>query len=328
MMADYLVDNEGADMRLDRFIRRHMGPLGQGLIEKALRSGDIRVNGAKAKSSTRLTAGQTVNVSPAFSDNAPPAERQAPHRAPPACDSETADKELQEMTVCQTHSFTALNKPSGLAVQGGTGTRRHIDALLAASTLMHGSKLVHRIDKDTSGLLLVARTQTAARDLTRDFRTQQIKKIYLALTRGNPGKSGRIDIAIRKAGGRGLEKMIADEAGGQKAVTDFACLDSTGQVSLLALSPRTGRTHQLRVHCSHTDMPILGDGKYGGRDVYLDGFEKRLHLHAWGVRLADGAEVFAPLPVHFHHALAHAGLQLDSRSVFPLFGLTGSQAVI
>lgn len=326
-MKEFRVTDADAGARLDRFLRRIVGAMGQGVIEKALRSGHVRIDGQKAKSGQRLIEGQVVSVAPYFLSHAE--QQQAAQTQPkkPVVNKEKAAKEIDQMTLIQTSEWRALNKPSGLAVQGGTQTHKHIDGLLSAGFPSRDYKLVHRIDKDTSGVLLVAEGHHAARTLTKGFRDHIINKFYLALVVGALPASGVISAGLRKSGGKGLEKMIIDDAEGQPAITDFICFDSAGVVSLVGFSPRTGRTHQLRAHAAHLGTPILGDGKYGGAAAHIGGFEKKLHLHAWGLRLPTGEEVFAPLPGHIASALQVAGLNLPTAENFPCFGFSGRDRV-
>ncbi|MBL6605894.1 MAG: RluA family pseudouridine synthase [Alphaproteobacteria bacterium] len=327
-MKEFSVTEAEAGVRLDRFLRRVAGPMGQGVIEKALRSGQVRIDGQKAKSGHRLVADQVVSVAPYFLSFAERQEGVPAQPKKPVMNSENAAKQIEQMTLKQTSEWRALNKPSGLAVQGGTQTHKHVDGLLNAGFPSREYKLVHRIDKDTSGVLLVADGHHAARNLTAAFRNHSIQKFYLALVVGRLPASGVISAGLRKSGGKGLEKMIVDDSEGQQAITDFICFDSAGVVSLVGFSPRTGRTHQLRAHAAHLGTPILGDGKYGGAAAHIGGFDKKLHLHAWGLKLPEGVEIFAPLPVHLSSSVQMAGLRLPAATNFPCFGFAGQDRVI
>ena len=328
-MKTVTVTQEDAGTRLDRYLRRAIGPVGQGLIEKALRGGQVRVNSQKAKAAQRLQAGEQISIDPYFlniiekqADKT--AEKQNKPSQKPAIDSVQAAQQIEQMTLAQTKNWRALNKPSGLAVQGGTATVKHIDGLLSAGFLGRDYKLVHRIDKDTSGVLLIAEGHQAAKHLTAGFRDHLIKKFYLAIVVGSPPASGVISARLQKSGGKGFEKMVVNEQEGQHAVTDFICLDRAGVVSLVGFSPRTGRTHQLRAHAAHIGTPILGDGKYGGAEAHIGGFDRKLHLHAWGLKLPEGQELFAPLPAHFEESASFAGLTSPDVEIFPCFGFNGN----
>jgi 23S rRNA pseudouridine955/2504/2580 synthase len=273
------VGPEDDDIRLDRWFRRHYPGLKHGALEKLLRTGQIRIDGKRAKANSRLSAGQSIRVPPkAAEDQASSPSRPA---KPDARDAEF----IRSLVIYSDEQVIALNKPAGLAVQGGTKTTRHIDAMLDA--LRFGMKerprLVHRLDRDTSGVLLLARTAKVAAALGRTFQGRQVRKIYWALVVGAPAlEKGRIDLSLGKRPGARGERMTAD-AEGKKAVTLYSVLESAGQTAAwLALWPLTGRTHQLRVHCAAIGHPILGDGKYGGEAAFLpaEGGPTQLHLHA------------------------------------------------
>ena len=294
------------DTRIDRFLRRLVPGLTQGPVEKMLRSGLIRIDGAKAKPATRLVAGQQLRLPPHLRDAPVPDQGSKPVVATPQLRSQFA-----EMVVAEGDDWIAINKPSGLAVQGGSGMTRHLDGMLQA--LASGEddrmRLVHRIDKDTSGLLLLARDRSAARRLTRAFQAQEMEKTYLALVTGAPPPSMDIDNPLMKGGGAGGEMMIVSPEG-QSAYTEMQLIEAAGRrLALVALRPHTGRTHQLRVHMAHVGHPIIGDGKYGGAGAHPGGtIAKRLHLHAWRLRLPDGRMIEAPLQAHFQQSLGLLGL--------------------
>ena len=198
---------------------------------------------------------------------------------------------VQGMVLYRDADVIAVNKPHGLAVQGGTGTSRHLDGMLDALRFDADERprLVHRLDRDTSGVLLLARTRQAADRLGQIFRSRDVKKVYWALTVGVPKPaSGRIDLALAKGGAQGNEKVGHDPEDGKAAVTDYVVLEVAGKrLAWVALWPRTGRTHQLRAHLAAIGTPILGDGKYGGPDSRLPGIElpRAMHLHARAIVL-------------------------------------------
>ena len=294
---------DDADQRLDRWFRRHYPALGHGRLEKLLRTGQIRVNGKRARAGTRLDSGDRVRVPP-LPD--PGAER-APRPAPPPDD---ADAEMVRAAVIhRDDDLIALAKPPGLPVQGGSRVGRHLDGMLAALRFeaAEAPRLVHRLDRDTSGILLLARHAAAARALTALFRTRRLQKLYWALVVGVPRPAqGRIDapLAKRQAGAGAGERVVATAEGGQRAVTDYALVEAAGRrLSWLALMPRTGRTHQLRAHTASVfGHPIVGDGKYGGEAAFPAGLEPRLHLHARALALprpgGKALVLTAPLPPH------------------------------
>ncbi len=293
---------DDADMRLDRWFKRLAPALSHGRLEKLLRTGQVRVDGKRAKASQRLRPGQTVRVPPL--DAAIAAAQQARPEPKPVSAADAAA--LQGWVLHKDRDVIAIAKPAGLAVQGGTGTARHLDGLLDALKFEapERPRLVHRLDRDTSGVLLLARSAAAARALTEAFRARDAEKLYWAVVAGCPEVGeGAIDLALSKQPGRAGEQMVVDRDGGQKAVTDFKVIDRAGKrAAWLALWPLTGRTHQLRVHCAAIGTPILGDGKYGGKEAFLpgDGAARRMHLHARRIRIRHPngrpLEVTAPLP--------------------------------
>jgi len=295
-----------AGIRLDRWFRRHYPQLSHGRLEKLLRTGQVRIDGARAKASARLEAGQAIRIPPLGDAEAAP----APARKAPAPDRRAADA-LRRAVLHRDDDVIALDKPPGLATQGGTKVAESVDSLLDA--LRFGAaerpRLVHRLDKDTSGVLLLGRSAAAASRLAAAFRGRDAVKTYWALVAGVPRPArGRIalDLAKRRPAG-GRERAVAvedDDEDALRAVTEYAVVEAAARrCAWLDLRPRTGRTHQLRVHCAEgLGTPILGDGKYGGRAAFLPGVPggKRLHLHARAIALPHPAggmlRVTAPLP--------------------------------
>ena len=316
---DVMLGDDAEGMRLDRFVRKMLGSIGQGALERQLRRGKIRLDGAKVKANMRLQSGQVLS----YPDMLFAADKPGPLHgaAPMVVDQQTALSEVSGMIVAEHQDWLVLNKIAGLAVQGGSQTRRHIDGLLRAAYPDAPPKLVHRLDKDTTGLLLVARHVKAARALTKEFAGKTMQKVYLALVIGDPGPAGLINAPLRKAGGKGAEKMVVDYEVGQSARTEFLRLKKAEPVSLVALKPITGRTHQLRVHMANAGTPILGDGKYAGAAAHIDNFSRQLHLHARFLRLSDGTILSADLSPHFKAAADMAGLAEYLPDVFPIFGL-------
>lgn len=269
-----IVADKDEGLRLDRWFRTYYPGLRHGALEKLLRTGQVRVNGGRAKANRRVEAGETIRIPPI--DEAPPPPKARPNKD----DAEF----LRGLTIYEDEFILALNKPFGLAVQGGTKTPRHIDGMLAA--LEKGGerpRLVHRLDQDTGGLLLVAKTRIAAAKLGKEFQGRDVVKTYWALCAGVPAlKQGTINLPIAKkmtgVGGRDLERMApADEADAKKAITDYIVMDIAGPASFVALKPLTGRTHQLRVHCAAMGTPIVGDRKYGA-GAAIEGVAEGLHL--------------------------------------------------
>ena len=315
-----VTDGEG-DQRLDRWLKRHFPHVSQGRVEKACRTGDIRVDGAKVKASTRVEVGQQVRLPPL------PVVEPKPKEATPRISP--ADQAMILATVLyRDDALIVINKPAGLASQGGSGTTKHVDGLAEALKfgLEERPRLVHRLDKDTSGLLVLARTRAAAAALTAAFRSRETRKIYWAVVAGVPHpKMGSIKYGLVKAGGHGDggegEKMrcihpaeVDKTAGAKRAHTNYAVLSALGRrAAWVAMEPITGRTHQLRAHMAEMGHPIIGDGKYGGsgQENLGDGWgaqlggdiSRKMHLHARSLTLdhpetGKRLEFIAPLPDH------------------------------
>lgn len=306
---------DDAGIRLDRWFKRHFPDVGHGLLEKWLRTGQVRVAGKRAKSNQRLEAGQDIRVPPLPTGE--PQSRPAEARRP-VVDDKTA-RMLQELILYMDDDVIALNKPAGLAVQGGTGMAdKHLDAWLDALQFDKPDRprLVHRLDKDTSGVLLLGRSAHAASKLAAAFKSRSARKCYWALVVGVPKhRQGRIDAALAKLPGRAGEKMAVDEDEGKRAVTWYRVVDNAlRSAAWLEMEPRTGRTHQLRAHCALLGTPIAGDGKYGGTDAYVTGtgISRKLHLHARAVRIphprsGKDLQVEAPLSEHIAKAFEFFG---------------------
>jgi 23S rRNA pseudouridine955/2504/2580 synthase len=313
------VGSEDGEVRLDRWFKRHYPALGHGHLEKLLRTGHIRVDGKRARSSDRVAPGQAIRL-PTLDQIAAPAPQEARQV------SRGDEAMLRDAVLYRDDAVIVLNKPPGLAVQGGSGTERHLDGLLDA--LRFGSevrpRLVHRLDKETSGVLVLARTAAAAAFLTRAFREKTTRKIYWAVVVGLPKlRQGRIDLPLAKLPGREGERVRANAEDGKRAVTYYRVIDNVGdKASWLALLPVTGRTHQLRAHCAAIGTPILGDAKYGGAAAHLAGAPgaKRLHLHARSLAiphpLGGILRVTAPLPRHMRQSWEFFGFADDVEDPF------------
>ncbi|SCY83954.1 RluA family pseudouridine synthase [Paracoccus tibetensis] len=318
-------EDEG-EQRLDRWLKKKFPQLTQGAVEKMCRTGQLRVDGGRVKAATRLEAGQEVRVPP-LPEAQPAAAKSARPLGPRLVDADV--QMIQSAVLWRDEHVIALNKPPGLPSQGGSGQgSRHVDGLTEA--LMFGfkdrPKLVHRLDKDTSGVLLLARTDRVARALSAAFRDKTTRKIYWAVVAGVPHpRMGTVRYGLVKAPGHGRggegEKMLAvhprdidTTKGAKRATTDYAVLDALGsRASWCALVPITGRTHQLRAHMAELGHPIIGDGKYGGsgQENLGDGWgaqlggeiSKKLHLHARCISFEHPitkkrVTVTAPLPEH------------------------------
>jgi len=312
-----VVTDDEAEIRLDRWFRRHFPSLTQGAIQKFCRTGQVRVDGKRVEAAARLLPGQSVRVPPI------PA---APEADPPRkIWVEPADAEaLRAAVIYRDDWVIVLNKPHGLPVQGGPGITKHLDGML--DVLRFGSddrpRLVHRLDRDTSGVLLLARTPGTAAKLAAAFRGRDMEKTYWAVVAGRPVPvEGRIDLPLRRIGGlRGERSAPAsrDDPDAARAITDYRTLDHAARkLAWLELQPLTGRTHQLRVHCVAIRAPILGDVKYAEPDqnnafaATVEGLSTELHLHARALRLPHPAGgtlvVEADLPPHMIHTFETLG---------------------
>lgn len=311
------------DQRLDRWLKRRFPQLSQGRIEKMCRKGELRVDGGRVKAATRLEEGQQVRVPP-LPDAPAPAQ---PATERPKISQDDA-RMIQDCVIWRDDHVLALNKPPGLAVQGGSGQSRHVDGLAGALRFDadENPRLVHRLDKDTSGVLLMARSRASAAALTRAFRHRSAQKLYWAAVAGVPHpKTGEIVTGLVKAPGHGAQgegermmnihpREIDTTPGAKRAVTEYTVIEAAAKrAAWVALNPVTGRTHQLRAHMAELGHPVVGDGKYGGsgQDNMGDGWgaqlggevSRKLHLHARSLAFdhpVTGARVqlVAPLPRH------------------------------
>ena len=294
------VGADEADIRLDRFVRRKRPGLPQVAIQRLCRTGQIRVDGRRAQAATRLAPGQSVRIPPL-----PDAPVEPPPAPPPDA---RARAEVERMLLYADADLLVLDKPPGLPTQGGPGIARHVDGMLAALATgpQDRPRLVHRLDRDTSGVLVVARSPGVAAKLAAAFRTRAVEKVYWAVVVGRPVPvEGRIDAPLVRhepgIGGARVAVAMAEDKAAARALTEYRTLDHAGRkLAWLELRPLTGRTHQLRVHCAAIGAPILGDPAYGGAPV--EGLSEALHLHARRIVLPHPAggtlAVEAGLPAH------------------------------
>ncbi|PLS19934.1 RluA family pseudouridine synthase [Neptunicoccus cionae] len=315
------VAEDAADQRLDRWLRRMFPHVSQGRVEKMCRKGDLRVDKGRVKANTRLQPGQVVRIPPLPDPGTVAAK-------PEAVISDADAKLMQDSVIYRDDDIIVLNKPAGLAVQGGSGQTRHIDGLADALRFEMDTKpkLVHRLDKDTSGVFVMARTGRAAAGLAKSFHLRTTRKIYWAMVAGSPfPKMGTIRYGLVKAAGHGPngagERMhcihpdeVEQTEGAKRATTDYAVIEAVGQrAAWVGLVPITGRTHQLRAHMAEIGHPIIGDGKYGTNSQVNEGdgwgaqlggsVSRKLHLHARSLAIphpVSGAKMTftAPLPDH------------------------------
>jgi 23S rRNA pseudouridine955/2504/2580 synthase len=307
------VTDDEAEIRLDRWFRRHFPGLPQSAIQRLCRTGQVRVDGRRAEPATRLAPGQAVRVPPLAT---PPAPK------PRAEIDPLVARDTRALVLYRDDQVIVLNKPPGLPVQGGPGITRHLDGLLDTLRFEAADRprLVHRLDRDTSGVLVLARTPGSAARLAAAFRGRDVEKVYWAVVARRPvPPEGRIDLPLKRVGGARGERTAPAEPGedAARAVTEFRTLDHAGKLAWLELRPLTGRTHQLRVHCVAIGAPILGDVTYARPDqngafaATVSGLSDELHLHARRLLLphpADGAlEVEADLPAHMRETFRTLG---------------------
>ncbi len=334
-------DEDG--LRLDRWFKRRLPALSLSHLNKIVRTGQVRVDGARVKTATRLAQGQSVRV--------PPLNLDAPALAQAREISEQDARDIRDMILYEDKDLMVLNKPYGLAVQGGSGMKRHIDGMLASLPNERGERpvLVHRLDRDTSGVLLVAKTRKIAADLGAIFRSRQAQKIYWAVVEGAPKPAqGKISLFLAKGEAMGenrpagrvedraaMEKMRVAKHGdedAQHSVTYYATVDTFApRAAWLSMKPITGRTHQLRAHAEAIGHPIVGDPKYGLRPktdprrndplrAIPDSVEKKLHLLARRLVLPHPRggvlDVTAPLPSHMQKTFELFGF--DAKTYDPI----------
>ncbi|MGL1921536.1 MAG: RluA family pseudouridine synthase [Hyphomicrobiales bacterium] len=306
------------DMRVDRWFKEHYPDVTFGMLQKLLRKGHIRVDGKRAKSNTRVQTEQIIRVPPLN------LETRIYDKKPPAELHQDDIYYMQNMVIHMDDELIVLNKPSGLAVQGGSNTKRHIDGMLDALKfeLTEKPKLVHRLDKDTSGLLLIARTRVAAQKLTKAFQTKTTEKYYWAVVKSSPKhKEGKINMPLLKQGNKGHEKVVVahDHDDAKSAITLYATVASVPALaSFVVLRPITGRTHQLRVHMAEMGNVIIGDGKYGGTDAHIGGeVSRKLHLHARHIKIphpsnGEPFEITAKISGHIKNTFHSLGFDEEA----------------
>lgn len=324
MSRDFTIAADDDGIRVDRWFKRHMAEVSFNQVSRWARTGQLRLNGARVGPGDRIAEGQVLRVPPL---DVQPVAALAAKAARPRRELSPEEVEFaQSLVIHRSKHALVLNKPPGLATQGGSKTFEHVDGLLDALQFEAEGrpKLVHRLDKDTSGVLLLARNARAAAWFGKCFATRDTRKIYWAVTAGVPKlDDALIDLPIGKQPGTGGEKMHVDEAAGQTAKSRFRVIDRAGdRAAFVEMQPLTGRTHQLRVHAAATGTPIVGDGKYGGQAAFLTGgVSRKMHLHArrLAIALPDGGtlEVTADLPTHFAETLKNLGFEASEGDLPP-----------
>ncbi len=288
------VPKEEIDSRLDKFLKRKFKNFNQALIEKHLRKGNIKINDLKVKANQKLFPGELIFVSDKIQFN----EKifKLDHN------SDTSHRFIKSIELYQNEDFIIFNKPSGLPVQGGSKIKKNLDDLLKQTFPKENFKLVHRIDKDTSGIIIIAKNLITAKKFSEYFKNQMIKKSYLAVVYGNPGKCGIINSDIINI------KTSINNNKNFKATTKFINLFSNKMCSLLALQPVTGRKHQIRLHLLDYGTPIIGDKKYYKPNENFKNFSKnKLHLHSQFLKFPEGSNFNAPIPNYFLKTIDEIG---------------------
>ncbi len=315
------IRDDEAGQRIDRWLKTRFPSIGFGQLQKLLRRGEIRIDGKRARPDARLPAGAEVRLPPVLAALDDAREKGAPPALPAKERAFFESRKLYE-----DDWLIVLNKPAGLAVQGGSGTTRHVDAWLAALEAELGARprLVHRLDRDTSGILVIAKSRGIAAELGRRFATRAVRKIYWAVVHGIPRpKQGLVEeplVKVRTRDGERMAPASAPPPGArlltepQPAKTRYAVLQAgeTPPASWVSLKPTTGRTHQLRVHMAHLGHPIYGDARYGGLENLPEGVPRKLHLHARRIAFehpvtGEVLDITAPLPDHMRRTFALLG---------------------
>lgn len=313
-----------ADMRLDRWFRLHFPDVGYSYLQKLLRTGQVRVDSRRAEANARLAAGAQIRVPAIVRNAAKPSA--APSVKPPLGLSKADRDRIEKMILYEDEHVLVLNKPFGLAVQGGTGTKRHIDGMLAGMADRFGGerpRLVHRLDRDTTGVLLIAKHRDAAAKLGRVFQTRSAAKTYWALVKGVPKPpQGKVEAALVKAAGpdgdRVRKALPGEQEEAMHATTHYSVVDRlANKAAWVSLKPVTGRQHQLRAHMALIGHPIVGDNKYGGdQNLPAEQIDNKLHLHARRLVLphpftGGKIDVTAPLPEHMRKTWDLLSLDAD-----------------
>lgn len=318
-MAESIIIGEADDgQRLDRWLKKHYPETGFGQIQKILRTGQLRIDGKRAKGDMRLATGQVVRIPPQMQTPAPGEVREL---------SQKDIDFIRSMVIFKDEHIIALNKPSGLAVQGGTKIGKHIDGLLDGLKFDQEErpKLVHRLDKDTSGLLLLARGTKMARELGELFKGRDIRKYYWAVAAPAPEMNqGKVKSALTKIEGEDGERMmVVDDGEGKMSLTYYSVMERLGNnLAWIAFWPKTGRTHQIRVHAVQMGCSLLGDFKYDPEQRFLQDTRELphvLHLHARRIIFIHPAtqrevDITAPLGVEMKKTFKHFGFDADDKT--------------
>ena len=304
-------DDNGA--RIDRWFKRHFPQITFGKLQKMMRKGDVRLNGKRVKGKEIVEVGMEVRVPPINGELKEKPREDTYHM------TKAEIAEVQSWVIHMDKHVIVINKPAGLATQGGTGITKHLDGMLDALTYEKENKpkLVHRLDKDTSGAMLLARSANAAGILAKSFQSRETDKRYWAVVIGTPNpKEGRIALKMDRVSNKSGERMVVTDDG-KKSLTDYEVVDAAlHTASWLTLKPHTGRKHQLRLHCAEIGHPIVGDSKYGGPESYLSGnISRKMHLHSHFIDFPhpDGGRMKVVAPLNEHMAATFDTLGFDPR---------------
>ncbi len=317
----YTVSEDEAGMRLDRWFKHHLPQVTFAYLNKLTRTGQVRVSGGRVKTSTRLVQGQEIRVPPLAFDKRPADMPKG--EAKPLTPEE--QRFFESMVLFEDRDLYVLNKPPGFAVQGGTKTFRHLDGLLMGMAGRNGERplLAHRLDRDTSGVIVVAKRRSVASALGKLFATRAVKKTYWAIVKGVPKPlQGKIDVELAKSQGPEGDRVRVsdkDDENARRAVTFYSVVDKAAPVAAwVTLKPVTGRQHQLRAHMAHIGTPIMGDEKYGGLAGMPEEIPRKLHLHARRIIFPHPREgtvdISAPLPAHMLESMRILGFDPDRYS--------------
>jgi 23S rRNA pseudouridine955/2504/2580 synthase len=321
---NFTIADDDHGIRLDRWFKRHMPDASFNIVSRWARTGQLRIDGKRIAPGDRIEAGQVLRVPPLEALPTAPTAKPKKQRPPLSAEDQQF---IESLVIYRDRAAIVIDKPPGLATQGGTKTDRHVDGLLDGLQFdaENRPKLVHRLDKDTSGALLLARSSNAAAHFAKAFSSRTARKLYWALVVGVPSiEDGMIELPIGKQPGTGGEKMYVDEKEGSPARTRYRVVERAGNAAAwVELQPFTGRTHQLRVHMAAIGHPIVGDGKYGGQDAFVSGgVSRKLHLHARRLRIdhPDGnkLDVTVDPPKHFLESIAHLGFDLSRGDSLPI----------
>ena len=302
-----VIKSDDSGVRLDRWLKENLSDVTYIEVQKLIRTGQVRIDGGRKKSNYRLSSGEKIWFPPRYAKINSSINKKIQHHG---------SLSIEKITIYEDESLLVLDKPYGLSTQGGTGVKYHIDQLLSEENedIEKNYRLVHRLDKYTSGALIVAKKRESASFYTQKFLSKQIKKTYLALTRGAPDiKTGVISFPLEKSN---QKKMLKNQSQFQDAATQYEVIETTeDRISLIKLEPITGRKHQIRKHLSMLKAPIIGDTKYGNDDA-LDRTDKRFYLHSYKIefpRFSDGKNILikAEIPQYFQEAINTLGIQIN-----------------